>query len=153
MNKGILLLCLLTPMAHAIGVATQYTDLKKTYYDADGTFKYRITVAQYHEDYTKVATANVFNLMSIHRLQSESISLGKGIFETPSASIHFERGTYSCGDIVLFAAHGCIPTHCFSSREARIRRTDLRLTAQRAMLFDGDGKPFAHKRHYQLSLH
>lgn len=148
----IILLSLLTPMAHAIGVISQYSDLQQSYYDTDGKFKYRITVEKYTEDFSTIKSANWLSLMSISRLQSQSIYLGQGTFETLSTNIRFTHGTYSRGDIVLFDAYGCNLSNCFSSHEVRIRPNDLQLQAGRTMLFDTNGHAFAHKRNYQTSL-
>jgi hypothetical protein len=152
MSRGIILLCLFTPMAHAIGVVSQYTDLKQSHYDNNGEFKYRIAVEKYREDYSTIKSANWLSLMSISRLQSQSVSLGQGTFETLSTNIRFTHGTYSRGDLVLFDAYGCNPSNCFSSHEVRIRPSDLQLQAGRTMLFDTNGNAFAHKRSYQTSL-
>ncbi|HHQ4516745.1 hypothetical protein ACK369_04120 [Aeromonas veronii] len=152
MTKSILLIYLFTPMAHAIGVISQYSDLRQSYFDADGKFKYRITVEKYNEDFSTIKSANWLSLMSISRLQSQSVSLGQGTFETLSTNIRFTHGTYSRGDIVLFNTYGCNPSNCFSSHEVRIRLSDLQLQAGRTMLFDTNGQAFAHKRSYQLSL-
>ncbi|WP_368157361.1 hypothetical protein [Aeromonas sp. R10-2] len=68
MTKSILLIYLFTPMAHAIGVISQYSDLRQSYFDADGKFKYRITVEKYNEDFSTIKSANWLSLMSISRL-------------------------------------------------------------------------------------
>lgn len=152
MIKGFALICLFTPMANAIGVILQYSDLQQSYYDSEGKLKYRIAVDKYQEDFSTIKSANWLSLMSISRLQSQSVSLGQGTFETLSTNIRFTHGTYSRGDLVLFNADGCNPSNCFSSHEVRIRLSDLQLQAGRTMLFDTNGNAFAHKRSYQLSL-
>ncbi|MGL5949782.1 MAG: hypothetical protein ACRCYV_12290, partial [Aeromonas sp.] len=129
-----------------------YKNYAQTDYDQHGLWRFRLTAAEYTQDFTGLKKAHISQLLNLSRLQSQSVTLARGQFSTPQSKINFARGTFARGDIILFNAHGCISQHCFTSKELRIRRRDLRLSARHILLNDKASGRRQTKINYQTYL-
>ncbi|MGL4449469.1 MAG: hypothetical protein ACRCYV_04475, partial [Aeromonas sp.] len=65
MRLSILLLCLFTPMASAIGVIEHYKNYAQTDYDQHGLWRFRLTAAEYTQDFTGLKKAHISQLLNL----------------------------------------------------------------------------------------